>query len=192
MTTNIESLPLLKITQGVGIDEDWILSIAFTAGGSALSLSGITFEAILASLPYGVDTMDTVSGVVSGNIVTFTVLASAKASWQDGPYYLSILATDGTNTKDVLSYSSYLTVGNPSPAVVTTIAASGYSTLTAAAAVSAQVAANTAAIAALQAEVSLLQAAVAALQAGGESSSSPLSTIIDGGGLTGIITPGEL
>ena len=119
MTTLIESLPLLRASQGVGLDEDWIASFAFTdASGAALSLSGITFAATVAAQ------RATIAGVVVGNVVTFTVYAASKAAWAPGTYAFSILATDGTYSKDVLVGSS-VSVGDPAALTVSIVSRGG-------------------------------------------------------------------
>ena len=142
MTTLIESLPLLRASQGVGLDEDWIASFAFTdASGAALSLSGITFAATVAAQQAAI------AGVVAGNVVTFTVYAAAKTTWPPGTFAFAVLATDGTFSKDIL-VGSALTVGDPAALTVSIVSRGGAST--SASVVSPQTAANTAAIAALQ------------------------------------------
>lgn len=151
--TNIELLTLYRLLQGTGDDEDWILSIPFVDNdGNAVDLSGISFVASLAL--FGVVTATT-SGVVTGNLVTFIIFAAAKASWAQSNYSVSVLATDGTYTKDILSASSILAVGSPSPQVLTTLNGGAASL----GAVSMQTSVNTTAISALQLIVDGLQAA---------------------------------
>ena len=146
--SNIASLPLLRVTQGVGLDEDWVLPLAFLASGSAWDPIGITFTATLT--PASGRSAEECVGVVVGNLLTFTVLAAAKASWPPGLYDLTITAAASDGTKDLLTQSS-VTLGQPSPPIVTVILAIGYSPTTVAVAISAQTAANTAAIAAIEA-----------------------------------------
>ena len=60
--------------------------------------------------------------------MTITELAAAKAAWAPGAYALSLTASDGTFSKDVF-VSSSMTVGAPSPLVVTVIRAAGVATV---------------------------------------------------------------
>ena len=52
MSTNIESLPLLQASIGVGSDEDLVITLGFylSNGVTALSLAGISFPAAVTSL----------------------------------------------------------------------------------------------------------------------------------------------
>jgi hypothetical protein len=128
--TSIESLPLLRVTQGVGIDEDFILALAFylADGTTPLSLAGIAFVATLSQTGAS-ETLSTTGGeiAISGaasNILTFSVLAAVKASWKSGVYAFDLTAADGTYTKDVF-LSSTLTVLEPSPANVNIVGSGG-------------------------------------------------------------------
>ncbi len=112
--SNIELLPLLKIAAGVQADEDFNPSIAFFAadGVTPLSLAWIAFTARIGS----VATLASAGGQIvvsgaAGNILSFNVLAAAK-NWPTGRYPFSLLATDGTYTRDVFA-DSFLVVGAP-------------------------------------------------------------------------------
>jgi len=52
MSTNIESLPLLQASIGVGSDEDLVIALGLylSDGVTALSLAGISFTAAVTSL----------------------------------------------------------------------------------------------------------------------------------------------
>ena len=109
--TNIAMLPKYRVTAGVGADEDFLLSMAFTLsdGVTPLSLAGIAFAMTVGS--YVV--LTTASGLsISGalnNVLTAYVPAAAKTAWT-GVVELGLVASDGTYTADVFSGSS-LTVG---------------------------------------------------------------------------------
>lgn len=140
MTTYIESLPLLQANIGVGPDEDLVIALGFTMadGVTPLSLAGISFTSSIVSLLSGttIATLSSEGGeiVVSGgssNLLTITELAAAKAAWAFGAYALTLTASDGTFTKDVLVSSSVI-VGAPSPLSVTILRAVGVATVSAA------------------------------------------------------------
>jgi hypothetical protein len=142
--TNIESLPLLRVVQGIGADEDWILAFPIVdSSGAPLSLAGISFQA---TLLLGSTVIASVAGAVAGNIVIFTVLASGRPAWPTSGLTIRVLATGGGYSKDVLAYGSQLFIGYPSPLVLTCLSG-GPSAL---GSVSTQTALNTAAISALQ------------------------------------------
>jgi hypothetical protein len=133
MSTNIESLPLIQASLGVGADEDLIIAIAFylSDGVTPLSLAGISFTATLKSLLTGttVATLSTAAGqiVISGaasNLLTMTELAAAKAAWAPGSYAINLTASDVTLTRD-LFVSSSVFVGAPSPLSLSVIRPAG-------------------------------------------------------------------
>ena len=112
--SNIELLPLLKVDAGVQANEDFNPSIAFfeADGVTPLSLAGMAFAASIGT----VATLTTagaqiVIGGVSSNILSFDVLAAAKATWPTGRYPFSLLATDGAFARDVFSAESAIVVG---------------------------------------------------------------------------------
>ena len=118
MATNIGLLPLLKIVDSVGIDEDWVLPILFSmADQTPIDLTGIVFVATISNsrrVPFF-----SVAGALFGtahNLLVFTVTAAQKAGWGAGNYALSILATDPSAapllTVDLLG-NSLLKVGYP-------------------------------------------------------------------------------
>lgn len=128
--TNIELLPIVNITIGVGQDEDLIIALeAFQSDGvSPLLLAGITFTATVTALPHGpvVATLSS-TGLVPGivisslqrNILTITDYAAEKP-WKHGVYSIRLLADDGVYTKEIFALSS-ITVGPPVPPVLTTV-----------------------------------------------------------------------
>ena len=115
--SNITSLPVLTVTQGVGTDEDFALGLAFsTSSGAAANLSGLSFTATISALnfTYPGTPLATVTGSVSNNVVSFIIPAAAKASWPTGVYWLTVTATDGVSTRDLVSIPSSVTVGSAS------------------------------------------------------------------------------
>jgi hypothetical protein len=124
--TSIESLPLLRVTQGVGVDEDFILALAFyfADGSTPISLAGIAFTATLSQTGAS-ETLSTGTGEIAvigatANVLGFNVPAAEKAAWKSGVYAFDLTAEDGTYTKDIFLNSS-LTVLEPSPPNVTLI-----------------------------------------------------------------------
>lgn len=123
----ISLLPLLKVSAGVQTDEDFTLAIAFylSDGVSPINLTGISFTSRIGSIFSASTAAGTLSitGANSNNLV-FAVPASAKASWPTGAYTLSLLATDGTYTRDVFAMST-LTVGAPALDTIAPLVAPG-------------------------------------------------------------------
>jgi hypothetical protein len=122
--SNIRALPIYRVSDGVGVYEDWTLTFVLTLsdGVTPLDLSGIAFTANIWP-PYG--SPHTIVGVVSGasnNVLTFTALASAKVNWFAGICPLTILATDGVLTQDLIGFST-LALGSPQLATVTPLTA---------------------------------------------------------------------
>lgn len=106
-------LPLLRVADGVQVDEDWQLSIAFYLddGVTPIALDGLAFTASIG----GFATLSSSGGdiVVAGpsdNVLIVNVLAAAKASWPTGVFSLSLTATDGVSTRDLFA-SSTLAIG---------------------------------------------------------------------------------
>ena len=113
--SSIEALPLLTTITGVQTNEDFIYSLAFYYDDNitAIPLTGINFTASVGTIA----TLSTSNGaiVVSGtddNILTITEYAASKTSWLAGSYPLTLLATDGTYTRDIFAQSQ-LVVGAP-------------------------------------------------------------------------------
>lgn len=102
--SNLALLPQYRISQGVGSNEDWNLSLVVSFNGAPIDLSGITFTANVGSF----DPI-TANGDASG-VVSFTRSAAQKASWLQGVYGLSIVATASDGTRALTARSS-LTVG---------------------------------------------------------------------------------
>lgn len=117
MATNIALLSLVRVSAGVEVDEDWIFTLNFFQfdGITPLVLTGITLTIDLFS-----DRGILYAGpmTVVANSATISVLAPSKAAWLPGVYSLSLLATDGTNAREVFGYST-LTVGAPQIVVIT-------------------------------------------------------------------------
>ena len=85
-----------------------------------LSLAGISFAAKIGAL-------GNVAGSISAsNVLTIAVAAAAKTAWTAGVYPLSILASDGVQSFDLLANSS-LTVGAPQLPIVARLLAPGAS-----------------------------------------------------------------
>ena len=113
--SSIESLPVLRFTEGVGVSEDLAFALLFTPpSGSSLSLSGLSFSAIVSGPWDNPSTIQTITGTISGNTVTFYVPAASKASWARGVYLLSAIVTDGVSIRDLFSFESTVTVGSAS------------------------------------------------------------------------------
>lgn len=107
-------LPLVRVTDGVQLDEDWQLSIAFYLedGVTPIPLDGLTFSMSIGAFA----TLSTSTGqiVVSGpsnNVLVITALANDKANWPSGVYPISLLAADGSYVRDLFA-SSTLTIGS--------------------------------------------------------------------------------
>ena len=121
LASSIESLPTLIVNEGVGVDEDFTLALAFTPpAGSLITLSGITFTAMVSTFPAGLP-VATLAGTVNGSTVIFFEPAASKAAWAPGVYLLAVTATDGTYTKDITTSPSSLTVGSASPPILRTL-----------------------------------------------------------------------
>lgn len=120
MTTNISALPLLKVLAGVQSDEDFTISLALTQsdGVTPLDLSGISFSSKIGSFA----TITTANGLtVSGNIISWTVLAAQKSGWPTGQYDFALTASDGTDTRDVFAAHSKIRIGEDLSLVVISV-----------------------------------------------------------------------
>jgi hypothetical protein len=118
-------LPLIQIVDGVQTNEDWRLSIAFFLedGITAIPLTGLTFSLAVGNISNITSTSGniTITGPTN-NILTINVLATQKSSWTPGFYSLSLTASDGNSTRDLLASSS-LTIGASLPTSVTLLVA---------------------------------------------------------------------
>ena len=152
MITTIESLPLLRVSIGVGTDEDLAFTLPpFMAsdGVTPLALTGITFTLSIGALAVLTSASGalTVSGSAS-NVLSVFQAAAGKTAWLAGVYPMSLLAADGTFTRDLFT-QSWVTHA-PDGAAPLYVAKVAGSSGVLAASVSAQTALNTAAIATLQ------------------------------------------
>jgi hypothetical protein len=123
--STLSLLPLLKVSDGVQPGEDWQLSIAFYLddGVTPVDLSGLSFTLSLGALA----TLSSSSGqiVSSGpltNVLAITAIAADTISWPTAVYSLSLVATDGTYTRDIFALST-LAVGAAQVARVSMIVA---------------------------------------------------------------------
>ena len=123
--STLSLLPLIKVTDGVQPGEDWQLSIAFYLddGVTPVDLSGLTFSLSIGALA----TLSSASGqiVASGpldNVLAITALAAETTNWPVAVYSLSLVASDGTYTRDIFALST-LAVGAGQVARVSMIVA---------------------------------------------------------------------
>ncbi len=127
MTTNISLLPLQQVTASVEADEDFApppILFFQSDGVTPIDLTGIAFTAWIGNNP----ALTSAFGgaiAVSGNSVSFFVAASAK-EWPTGRYSFTLLASDGTFTRDIFANST-LTVGAPAAFSVSALAGAGSS-----------------------------------------------------------------
>jgi hypothetical protein len=110
--SNILLLSLQQVIAGVEADEDFApppLQFFEADGVTPIDLTGIAFTARVGMFP---PLTSSGGGIeVSGNSLTFFAPAAAKA-WRTGRFPFTLLASDGTFTRDVFA-SSTLTVGQP-------------------------------------------------------------------------------
>ena len=123
--STLSLLPLVKVTDGVQPGEDWQLSIAFYLddGVTPVDLSGLTFTLSIGALA----TLTSATGqiVASGplvNVLAITALGAQTTSWPIAVYSLSLVASDGTYTRDIFALST-LAVGAGQVARVSLIVA---------------------------------------------------------------------
>jgi hypothetical protein len=123
--STLSLLPLIKVVDGVQPGEDWQLSIAFYLddGVTPIVLSGLTFTASIGA----VATLSSASGQIVasgplGNVLVITALATQTANWPVAVYSLSLVASDGTYTRDLFALST-LAVGAGQVARVSMIVA---------------------------------------------------------------------
>lgn len=108
-------LPLVQISDGVQLDEDWRLAIAFYLDDAVtpIDLTNLTFTLNVGSIA----TLSSAGGQISiagpsSNVVSIAVLAADKAGWPVGVYDLSLTASDGMSTRELFANST-LSVGAP-------------------------------------------------------------------------------
>jgi uncharacterized membrane protein len=123
--STLSLLPLIKVSDGVQTGEDWQLSIAFYLddGVTPIDISGLSFSLTvgsIATLTEGASQL-VISGP-SNNVLVITALAAQTATWPTAVYQISLVTTDGVNTRDIFAYST-LAVGAPQSARVTMIVA---------------------------------------------------------------------
>jgi hypothetical protein len=123
--STLSLLPLAKVTDGVQPGEDWQLSIAFYLedGVTPVDISGLTFTLMIGALA----TLTSASGqiVASGplaNVLAITALGAQTANWPVAIYGLTLVASDGTYTRDIFALST-LAVGAGQVARVSMIVA---------------------------------------------------------------------
>jgi hypothetical protein len=125
MSSNIALLSLQQVIAAVEADEDFApppLQFFEADGVTPVSLAGISFTAKIGAFPALASSAG--AGIaVSGNSLTFFVPAASKA-WGTGRYAFTLLASDGTYTRDIFANST-LTVGAPAAFSVSAFAGAG-------------------------------------------------------------------
>lgn len=125
--SNILLLSLQQVVAGVEADEDFAppsLLFLEADGVTPIDLTGISFTARIGDFPPLTSANGAIA--VSGNSLTFFVPAAQK-NWATGRYGFSLLASDGTNTRDIFANST-LTVGQPASFSVAPYGAASSST----------------------------------------------------------------
>ncbi|MGO8738064.1 hypothetical protein [Rhodoblastus sp.] len=116
--TQPDSRGLQQVIASVQPDEDFApptLLFLEADGVTPIDLTGIEFTARIGSFPPLTSGDGAIT--VSGSSLTFFVPAASKL-WPTGKYAFSLLASDGTNTRDIFANST-LTVGAPASFVAT-------------------------------------------------------------------------
>jgi hypothetical protein len=131
VASNLEQLPLLQVAYGTGVDEDFYLPLSFflADGVTGVPVAGITFEAEVGYLG-SVASLSSTSGITvtgTNSILLFVPAINGPIAWAavapgPGSYQLLLVATDGTNTKDLFFQSQYL-LGSPQPPYVVVVSA---------------------------------------------------------------------
>jgi hypothetical protein len=125
--SNILLLSLQQVIASVETNEDFApapLQFFEADGVTPIDLTGIEFTARVGMFP---PLTSTGGGIeVSANSLTFFVPATAKV-WPTGRFNFSLLASDGTYTRDIFA-SSTLTVGQPAAFSVSTFPGGGSAT----------------------------------------------------------------
>src|SRR5262249_15521932 len=118
-------LPLVRVTDGVQTNEDWRLSLAFylSDGVTPIDISELSFSLIVgtvATLTDGAGQL-AISGP-SNNVLVITALAAQTATWPTAIYPISLVATDGVNTRDIFALSTLSVGAAQSPRVSMVVA----------------------------------------------------------------------
>ena len=123
--STLSLLPLIRVSDGVQINEDWRLAIAFYLddGVTPVSLDGLTFTLNVGAFA----TLSTGSGQISvtgplDNVLNIVVLAENKSAWPSGVFALSLTASDGVGARDLFAQST-LSIGAPQVARVSLLTA---------------------------------------------------------------------
>ncbi len=122
--SNILLLSLQQVIAGVEADEDFApppLQFFEADGVTEIDLTGIEFTARVGMFP---PLTSSGGGIgVSGNSLNFFVPAAAKV-WPTGRFPFTLLASDGTFTRDIFAHST-LTVGQPAAFSVSAFSSGG-------------------------------------------------------------------
>ena len=108
--SNALPLPLATFAASVGYAEDFIIGFSFNSpNGSISDLTGVSFALTIQTL----DVLSVANGrlVVIGNSIIAIRPAAQKMNWGGGVYPLSLMASDGTYSRELFSASS-LRVGD--------------------------------------------------------------------------------
>ena len=122
--SNIVLLSLQQVVAGVEADEDFApppLQFFEADGVTPIDLTGIEFTARIGMFPPLTSSGGGIN--VSGNSLTFFVPVAAKI-WPTGRFNFTLLASDGTYTRDIFANST-LTVGQPAAFSVVAFSSGG-------------------------------------------------------------------
>lgn len=117
--STISLLPSLIVTDGVQINEDWKLSIAFylADGVTPIPLTGLIFTVNIGNIATLNANQIAIAGP-SQNVLLISAYAMQTKNWSTGVYPLTLSVTDGQYTRS-LFISSTLSVGSAQLASVT-------------------------------------------------------------------------
>ena len=123
--SNILLLSLQQVAASVEADEDfgpWTMTFFEADGVTPIDLAGISFTATIG--PFQALTSGAGGALtVSGNTLTL-FLPAAQKNWATGRYSFSLLASDGTYTRDILANSTVI-VGAPAAFSVSAYSSGG-------------------------------------------------------------------
>ena len=168
--SNLFMLPIYQANIGVGVDENFNFSVAFTLsdGVTPLDITGIGWGVRIVNIAFGINTLITTNEpwiTTSGSplhIVTLNYIPGEKQSWPVGTYQFELLAQSGFDVKDVFQTpGSTLVIGPASPLALTLVAPPGSNIQTMATAVSSALAGDVAAIATNTANITTNTASIA-------------------------------
>ena len=120
-------LPTFGLTAGFGADEDLLLAVSFTL---ADGVTPVPLPSSVVLTIAGVASLSVAGGQITamgtaGNVMLVNVPAASKAAWPTGRYPISLEVGDGTVTRNLLSATSRLSIGQPIPPVAIVGSANG-------------------------------------------------------------------